>query len=59
MLPNDVIVLRNNGEDHEVFGGRLGGGNDQTGRPRKPEAHNIPSSSLPRSPEAAWTKTNA
>jgi hypothetical protein len=33
MLPNDVIVLRTNGEDLEVFGGRLGGGKDQMGRP--------------------------
>jgi hypothetical protein len=33
MLPNDVIVLRNKGEDQEVFGGRHGGGEDQTGRP--------------------------
>jgi hypothetical protein len=33
MLPNDVIVLRNNGEDEELFGGRLGGGKDETGRP--------------------------
>jgi hypothetical protein len=32
-LPNDVIMLRNNGEDQEVFGGRLGVGKDHTGRP--------------------------
>jgi hypothetical protein len=31
MLPNDVIVLMNNGEDREEFEGRLGGGKDQTG----------------------------
>jgi hypothetical protein len=33
MLPNDVIVLRNNGEDQKVFGERLGGGKDYTGCP--------------------------
>jgi hypothetical protein len=33
MLSNDVIALRNKGEDQEVFGGRLGGGEDQTGHP--------------------------
>jgi hypothetical protein len=33
MLLNDVIVLRNIGKDQELFGGRIGGGKDQTRRP--------------------------
>jgi hypothetical protein len=33
MLPNDVIVFRNNGDEQEVFGGRLGGGKYQMGSP--------------------------
>jgi hypothetical protein len=43
MLPNDVIVLSNKGEDQEVFGGRLGRGEDQmrrqsqAGGPQHPE----------------------
>ena len=33
LLPNDVILLRNIGEDHEKLGGRDGGKDDQQGRP--------------------------
>jgi hypothetical protein len=42
MLPNDVIVLRNKGEDQGVFGGRLGGGEDQIGRPSQSECPRHP-----------------
>jgi hypothetical protein len=42
MLPNDVIVVRNNEEDREIFGGRLGGGIDQTGRPSQAEGPQHP-----------------
>jgi hypothetical protein len=41
-LPNDVIVLRNKGEDQGVFGGRLGGGEDQIGRPSQSECPRHP-----------------
>ena len=43
MLPRDVIVVRNNGEDEEMFGGRLGrekvqaGCPSQAGVPQHPE----------------------
>ena len=33
LLPNDVVLLRNSGEAHEVLGERCGGGEDQQGRP--------------------------
>jgi hypothetical protein len=33
MLPNDLIVLRNEGEDHQGSGKDLGGVKDQRGRP--------------------------
>ena len=52
MLPNDVIVLRNNGEDQEMFGVTLGGEEDQTGRPsqaRFPQHPELESTSEARS----------
>ena len=33
LLPNDIILLRNIGEDHEELRGRGGGEDDQQGRP--------------------------
>ena len=33
LLPNDVIILRNIGEDREVLGERCRGGDEQQGRP--------------------------
>ena len=33
LLPNDVIIPRNHGEDQEVIGERQGGGEEQQGRP--------------------------
>jgi hypothetical protein len=33
MLPNDLIILRNEGEDHQGRGKDLGGVEDQRGRP--------------------------
>jgi hypothetical protein len=42
MLPNDVIILRNKGEDQEVFGERPEGGEDQTGRPSQAEGPQHP-----------------
>jgi hypothetical protein len=31
LLPNDLIIIRNNGEDHGVHVGMLGGAQDQKG----------------------------
>ena len=42
MLPNDVIVLRNNEEVQEVFGGRLGGGKGRMGCPSQAEGPQHP-----------------
>jgi hypothetical protein len=35
LLPNNYIMLRNEGEDQETHGGGLGGVEDQRGRPNK------------------------
>ena len=37
LLPNDVILLRNNGEGHEELGGSCGGTEYQQGRPTQVE----------------------
>ena len=37
LLPNDVILLRNNGEGHEELGGSCGDAGDQQGRPTQAE----------------------
>jgi hypothetical protein len=55
-IPNDVIVLRNNGEDQEVFGERLGGEEDRASVQAKQEANNILNSSPSGSPGAVHTK---
>ena len=44
LLPNDVILLRNIGEDHEGLRGSGGGDDDQ----HKPEAQSNKNSSLSR-----------
>ena len=59
MLPNDVIVLRNNEEVQEVFGGRLGGGKDQVVRTSQAKIPDNPSSSLLGSPRVVCTKIEA
>ena len=51
LLPNDVILLRNNGEGHEELKGRGGGKDDQQGRPTQaggPVQHDFESVSASR-----------
>ena len=50
-LPNDVILLRNIGKDHEGLRGHGGGDDDQQGRPTEtggPIQHDFESASAPR-----------
>ena len=60
LLPNDVILLTNIGEGHEILGEKCGGREDQQEHPRQAgEAQsNSSSSSLPRSSGLACSKTD-
>ena len=49
MLPNEYILLRNNGEDQEGDGEGLRGGGDQQRRPNQVGGSNVKSNSESRS----------
>jgi hypothetical protein len=59
MLPNDLIVLRNEGEDQQGRGKDLGGVEDQRGRPDQDGSPNRSTSFQFRTPGTACTKTDA
>ena len=59
MLPNDLIVLRNEGEDQQGRGKDLGGVEDQRGRPDQDESPNRFDFVSFRTPGTAHTKTDA
>ena len=65
LLPNDLIIVRNHGDDEEDVGEEFGGVVDQQGQPSgvggqaELEAQSKSSSSLLRIPGTARTKINA
>jgi len=57
LLPNDLIIVRNHGYDEEDVGEEFEGAVDQQQQPEL-EAQSKSSSSLLRSPRAAFSKNN-
>ena len=59
ILPNDLIIVRNHGDDEEDIGGEFGGVVDQQGQPSRVGGPIQVELSLLRSPGVARTKINA
>jgi hypothetical protein len=59
LLPNDYIVIRNQGEDQEIHGEGLGGWTYSKGVQAKLETQSKSTSSPPRSPEIVCLKLDA